>query len=331
MKRIALIAGLIAALAAIPAAAQTADGKQASPAASQDAATIKVTLLGTASPAPRPDRSGISTLVEAGGLRLVFDAGRGVPVRLWQLKIPVGSVDALFLTHFHSDHVGGVPDLWMTSYIPAPYGRRSKPFKVIGPTGTTAMMTAIHQAFAEDGQIRIADEKISEEATEIDASDFAKEGVVFEKDGVTVSAFKVNHGEAIKPAYGYRVDYGGHSVVLSGDTKYDENLIEHAAGADLLIHEVAMARPEIAGGPVQSRILGHHTLPAEAGRVFAKVRPKMAVFSHIVLLSTKDVPEPSLNDLVAETRSTYDGPLTVGEDLISFTIGDGVTVESVSQ
>ena len=237
MRKVYAVLALLAALAA------------GGPSMAEDAAQpMKVTLLGTASPAPRPDRMGISTLVEAGGLRLVFDAGRGVPVRMWQLKKPVGSIDTLFITHFHSDHVGGIPDLWMTGYNIAPYGGRQKPLEVVGPKGTVAMMDLMQQAFAPDGQIREADEKVSPESVKIDAQEFEGEGVVYERNGVTVTAFKDNHGPAIQPNVGYRVDYNGHSVVLSGDTQYDENLIAHAKGTDLLIHEVAMARPEIASG-----------------------------------------------------------------------------------
>jgi ribonuclease Z len=292
----------------------------------QSESGIKVTLLGTASPAPRPDRSGISTLVEAGGQRLVFDAGRGVPVRLWQLGIPVGSIDTLFITHFHSDHVSGIPDVWLTGWLGAPYGRRTTPFHVVGPTGTAAMMQNIEEAYAADIAIRIEDEKLSPDGIAIDVEEFESEGVVYEKDGVSVTAIAVNHGDAIKPNYGYRVDYEGRSVVLSGDTKFDENLIEHAKGTDLLIHEVAMARPEWASEPAPARVLAHHVSPTEAGEVFTQVEPKLAVYSHIVLLSGPEVPEPTLDDLVAETRTTYSGPFEVGEDLMSFTIGDTVEV-----
>src|SRR5262245_249422 len=94
---------------------------------------FKVTLLGTGSPVPSVERFGPSILVEAGGQKLLFDCGRGASQRLWQLKIPLGKIDALFLTHLHSDHVVGIPDLWLTGWIPAVYGRRAVPFQVLGP------------------------------------------------------------------------------------------------------------------------------------------------------------------------------------------------------
>ena len=95
-----------------------------------------VTLLGTGVPNPRPERFSQSTLVEAGSQKLVFDLGRGVTIRLWQLKVPMGRIDAHFITHFHSDHLVGLPDLWLTGWLRPPYGQRKKPFLIYGPSGT---------------------------------------------------------------------------------------------------------------------------------------------------------------------------------------------------
>lgn len=288
---------------------------------------FKVTLLGTASPTPRPDRFGPSTLVEAGDQKLLIDAGRGVPIRLRQIGVPMGRIDVLFITHYHSDHVSGIPDVWLTGWLSPPYGRRTAPFRVIGPVGAKSLMANLEKAYALDVKIRLEDEKLPPEGIATAVEEFDKDGTVYEKNGVRVIAFAVEHGAAIKPAVGYRIEYKGRAVVLSGDTRYDQNVIKHGTGADLLIHEVGSALPELmaASVPVQ-RIIAHHTTPREAGMVFSQAKPKMAVYAHIVLLSSEKIPEPTLDDVVAETRQTYRGPLTIGEDLMSFEIGDTVTV-----
>jgi ribonuclease Z len=160
-------------------------------------------------------------LVEAGGQVLLFDAGRGVPIRMGQVKIPIGKIDVLFLTHFHSDHVSGIPDVWLSGWLGSPMGRRKTPFHVVGPIGAKNLMTNLEKAYALDISIREADEKLPPQGVAINVEEYAKDGVVFEKDGVKVTAFEVDHGDVIKPAYGYRIDYKGHSAVISGDTRYN--------------------------------------------------------------------------------------------------------------
>jgi ribonuclease Z len=294
---------------------------------SHAASDFKVTLLGTASPQPRSDRFGPSTLVEAGDQKLLFDAGRGVPIRLRQINVPLGKINALFITHYHSDHTSGIPDVWLTGWLPAPYARRTVPFHVVGPVGAKALMSNLEKAYALDIKIRLADEKLPPSGIATVVDEFDKDGVVFEKNGLKVIAFEVEHGPAIKPAVGYRVEYQGRAVLISGDTRYNQNVIKYGRGADLLIHEVASARPGLLASsvPVQ-RIVAHHTTPREAGMVFSQAKPKMASYTHIVLLFNENSAEPTLDDVIAETRQTYNGPLVVGEDLTSFDIGETITV-----
>ena len=288
---------------------------------------FRVTLLGTGTPNPRPERFGPSTLVEAGPQKLVFDMGRGVTIRLWQAGVRLGGVDAHFLTHFHSDHTVGLPDLWLTGWLQPSYGRRAAPFVLHGPAGTRALMDGLQQAFADDIRIRLIDEKNPPAGIAVQVHEFTAPAVVYERDGVKVSAFVVDHGEAIRPAVGYKIQYGGRSVVLSGDTRLSEEVARQATGADLLIHEVAVVSPDLLPrSPALQPILAHHTSPQQAGTVFARARPRLAVYSHIVRVGDGTTPPPGDADIVRETRKAYAGPLVVGVDLMRFDIGEGIAV-----
>lgn len=292
------------------------------------AAEMKVTLLGTGTPTPRLSSFSAATLIEAADQRLLFDLGRGVTIRLFQKRIPLGSITASFLTHLHSDHVVGLPDIWLSGWVGTPWASRKTPFVIYGPPGTVAMTENLTKAFAEDLRIRSADEHLPAAGIAFDAKDI-KPGVVYDKSGVKVTAFEVNHGEKIKPAYGYIIEYDGKKVVLSGDTKYDERVIAAAKGADLLIHEVAVIEPDLVKTyPSYREIEGHHTSPEEAGRVFDQAKPKLAAYSHIVFATVKpvqDVPEDALRQ---RTQSTYKGSFVIGRDLTSFTLNDtGITVQ----
>jgi ribonuclease Z len=288
---------------------------------------FRVTLLGTGVPIPSPDRFGPSTLIEAGDQKILIDTGRGATIRLYQLNIPIGRIDVQLLTHYHSDHTSCLPDVWLTGWLESHFGTRKKPYRVIGPTGVKRLIENLERAYADDIKTRIADEKLPPSGIATDVFEYEGDGLVYEQKGVKVIAFEVDHGDVIKPCYGYRIEYGGRVAVFSSDTRYNQNVIKYGKGADLLVHEVAMARPELMSEAYIQRIVGHHTVPYDCGRVFAQTRPKLAAFTHVVLLASKKVPPPSLDDLIAEVRQTYDGPLEVGEDLMSFEIGDTVTVK----
>lgn len=292
------------------------------------AGSMVVTLIGTGSPTPTPDRFGPCVLVQAGDQVLMFDAGRGATIRMRQLRVQLASITALFLTHYHSDHTSGVPDVWLTRWIQfSEAARATTPFHVIGPTGARELMDNLQKAYAADIRIRTQDIPPKDpKGIAVTVEEFGRDGVVYEKSGVKVTAFEVDHGAAVKPAYGYRVDYDGRSAVISGDTTYNENVVKYATGCDLLIHEVACARPELMQDVHFERIMSHHTIPSMAGKVFAQAKPRLAVYTHFILRSTAQVAAPTLDEVVAQTRETYSGPVELGEDLMSFEIGDTVAV-----
>jgi ribonuclease Z len=280
---------------------------------------IKVTLLGTGTPVPAMNRFGPSILVQAGGQTFLFDAGRGATQRLAQLRVRWQDVDGLFLTHLHSDHVVGFPDLWLTGWLVG--SGRDRPLHVWGPRGTEKMMSHLEQAFDFDIRMRLYDDRAAPEGVVILAKDM-NEGVVFEKGGLTITAFEVDHAP-VRPAFGFRVDYAGRSLVLSGDTRVSENLVRHAQGADLLVHEVASPESFQRAGVRPERaksVLEHHVNPEQAGEVFAKTNPRLAVYSHIVQADASE------QDLLPPTRRVYAGAVEVGEDLMVILVGEKVEV-----
>jgi len=288
---------------------------------------MRVVLLGTqGGPTFNAQRLGISTLVLAGSERLLFDAGRGTTTGMARVGINPAEVTKVFLTHLHSDHVISLPEL-----LAYPWAQgRDVPLSVWGPTGTRSMMQKFEEALAFDIHVRRdVDEKLAADGVRVVATDIS-EGVVYQSGGVTVTAFLVDHGP-VQPAYGYRVDFQGHSVVLSGDTKPSDNLVKFAKGVDVLIHELGRYKedPLLSGPPDELlpnsrqtrrqaiRIAAHHTDGVEVGAVLDRVKPKLAVFSHY------NVDPQSTLPLV---RRHYAGPVEFGEDSMTIEIGETVDV-----
>jgi len=245
-----------------------------------------------------------------------------------RLAINPADVTKVFLTHLHSDHIVSLPELVL---FPWASQGRAKPLQVWGPDGTRSMVKHLLEAFSFDIRIRRdVDERFSSEGIRVIANDI-HEGVVHEANGVKVTAFFVDHGP-VKPAFGYRVDYDGHSVVISGDTKPSESLVKFSQNVDVLIHELGQSKqaPVLTGPPDelipnspltrrQARtIADHHTDAAEAGHVFQRVQPRLAVFSHYPNIVAAEVLR-----LVAQS---YAGRVELGEDMMTIEIGSAVNI-----
>ena len=212
-------------------------GQQSSPGGHDSTVVV---LLGTGNPRPEPDASGPATAVVVGARVFLVDAGPGVERRLAAAHLPIDGVTALFITHLHSDHTLGLPDLIFTSWVMG----RTQPLAAYGPHGLQKMTDHLVAAWAEDIEVRTNGlEKRTPGGYRVDVH-VIRPGTVYDSGGVRVTAFLVEHG-TWREAYGYRIDAPGRSVVVSGDTKPSENLVRAAAGADVLVHEVY---PEAAHG-----------------------------------------------------------------------------------
>lgn len=277
---------------------------------------LEVTLLGTGDPTPLLERFGPATLIQAGNTSVLVDAGRGVMQRLYQIGVRTDDIDAIFLTHLHSDHVVGLVDLWLTGWV---IEGRATPLVVYGPPGTQAMMQHLRAAYNFDIAIRTAESRRSPEGIRVQVVEI-DDGFLWSRDGTEVRAFFVDH-EPVEPAFGFRLTHNGRSVTLSGDTRYSENLIANARGTDLLIHEVAEAPARLRQRRAEIPRLAHHTQAADAGRVFSVVAPRLAVYAHLVFMGGLGP-----DDLIPLTRETYAGPLVVGTDLMQISVGEQLLV-----
>ncbi len=269
-----------------------------------------VVLLGTGTPRPDPKASGPATAIVVGKLVFLVDAGPGAELQLSAAHLPINGVTALFITHLHSDHTLGYPDLIFTSWV---MGRRS-PLQAYGPHGLQSMTDHLIAAYEED--IKVRTEGLEHETPngyQVSVHEIGP-GVIYDSLGVRVTAIRVPHGNWAE-AFAYRFDTPSRSFLVSGDTRYDEHLIEHARGVDVLVHEVysaAKARPEQRpGGDDWVKYLHEfHTSDIELGALATRIQPKLLILSHIVRMGATD------EELLAGIRAGgFTGNVVVGRDL----------------
>jgi ribonuclease Z len=272
-----------------------------------------VVLLGTGTPAPTPDASGPATAVVFGSRVLLFDAGPGVVRRLAQAGLPFGrgsKVPTLFITHLHTDHTLGLPDLIFTSWV---MGRRT-PLEAYGPRGLRGMVDHLMAAYAEDVRIRTEGLEHETRGGERVAVHEIGPGVVYDSAGVRVTAIPVEHG-SWPQAFGYRIDTPDRSIVISGDTRPTAALERAARGIDILVHEVypesRLAPEQRPGGDDWPRYMrAFHTSDVELGRIASRARPRLLILHHIVRMGGTDA------ELVRGVRAGgYTGRVVIGRDL----------------
>lgn len=292
---------------------------------------LQLALCGTGSPLPNPERAGPCNAVIAGKHVFVIDIGEGGARNLQLMGIDPGRVEALLLTHFHSDHIDGIGPLALLHWTQA---HAASPLPVYGPSGVESVTAGFNQAYALDHGYRVAHHGpkiVPPTGGGLVARPFdppAAPTVIYRADGLTITAFPVHH-DPVRPAVGYRFDYRGRSVVISGDTAKTPMIASAARGADILVHDAlqpklvammtaALAKNGQAGTAQITRdILTYHASPEQAAESAHDAGVRMLVLSHLV------PPIPSryfYPAFLGDAKDRFGGDIVVGEDGMVFTL-----------
>jgi ribonuclease Z len=275
---------------------------------------MRVTLLGTGCPQVDQRRFGPASLVCAGELRFLIDCGSGVTQRLLGAGSSGAELDAVLLTHLHSDHVIDLYQLIISSW----HQGRDRPQRIFGPAGTRAFAAATMELWRREREQRIAwERRPSVAALELDIVEFG-EGWIWDRDGVRLAAFEVDH-RPVAPAFGFLFEADGCRAVFSGDTTVCDNLIVWAKDVDLLVHECFMHGEMVArrGGRVDQgleNVAAYHTLSSEVGKVASRAGARALLLTHFVPVAF------DRDALLAEVRADFAGPVILGEDLLSIDV-----------
>ncbi len=279
---------------------------------------IEVTLLGTGSPIPDPNRAGPSTLVRAGGQTFLVDCGRGVQQRLAAVGAGANSLTALLLTHLHSDHIADLGDLivtrWVTTFDP-----NTPALPIIGPPGTAEVVDATIKAFGHDIGYRIAHHADINDPPRVEVEEVT-DGVVWGRDGVQIRVAPTDH-RPVTPTIAFRIEHAGASVVLAGDTVPCAGLDELAKGAGALVHTVI--RKDLVEQMPQQRIrdiCDYHSSVEEAAATAERAGVGILVLTHYV----PDIAPGQEDDWRALAATRFSRQIELGDDLHRVEVHPGV-------
>ncbi len=279
----------------------------------------QIVLLGTGTPRADPKRSGPATAILVNGKAYVVDAGTGI-VRQAAAgymrgikELAPSNLETAFITHLHSDHTLGYPDLIFTTWIE---GRRHKPLRVYGPAGLEAMTKHLMLAWQIDLEVR------TKGLAQLDPTGLTVEthevnpGMIYEDTGVRVTAFPVSHGDM--QAYGYRFNATDRTVVISGDTIPSQTLINNCRRCDVLIHEAYLDGYTPPDSPNWKEYLGrYHTTTTQLAEIANKTQPALLIVYHVNNIPGSLASSRELSDeqFLSEIRRTYHGKVVIGKDL----------------
>jgi ribonuclease BN (tRNA processing enzyme) len=268
-------------------------------------------LLGTGTPVADPDRSGPAVAIVVNNTPYLVDCGPGIVRRAAAANqsgiagLKVQNLKHLFITHLHSDHTAGYPDLILTPWVLD----REEPLEVYGPKGIREMTECLLDAYKQDIQIRLDGlEPINDEGYKVNAHEI-EAGIIYEDSNVAVEAFLVNHG-SWPQAFGFVFTAPDRKIVISGDTVPFESAVEKYHGCDVLIHEVYSAVSFEKQSPEWQKYHSNfHTSTRELAEIATRVKPGLLVLYHQLFWGRSE------EEMLMEIREIYDGTVVSGRDL----------------
>ena len=290
--------------------------------------TLELILLGTGSPIYMPHRSGNAQIIRGGDANVLIDVGWGATVRMYQCGVGPPMIDAVFVTHLHSDHTTDFADLLVNRWL----GGITKPLRVYGPEGTESMIAGYRQALEADTRFRFAHhgEQLAPVGTECDVTEIAagpEPTEIATIGDITVKAFEVDH-RPVMPAYGFRLERGGKSIVISGDTNACPGLLNGSQGADILVADsmnkkmlsVFGENLRSSGRALQAALLndGHtyHADVKDAAEIAQQAGVKHLVLSHIM----PPIVEAQIPQFTEGLADIFKGEISVGKDLARYAL-----------
>ncbi|MBZ5605451.1 MAG: MBL fold metallo-hydrolase [Acidobacteriia bacterium] len=300
-------------------------------------------LCGSGAPLPDPNRAGPCVFVIAGGHMYIVDAGDGSARKLGLMGLPAAFVDSIFLTHFHSDHIGGLGEMMLQRWAG---GGNAQPVEVYGPQGVESVVEGFNAAYKLDSGYRVAHHGAAT-VPPSGAGGVARpftlaadsSQVIFDRDGLKITAFAVTH-PPVFPAVGYRFDYRGRSIVISGDTAPSESLANAAKGVDVLFHEglqpsmVSILHDAAArhGRKILAKIMGdipsYHTTPEDAARIADRAGVRRLVIYHVI----PALPFGYLQGAyLGGAEKLFHGPISVGKDGMMLSLPAGSAAISLRE
>lgn len=276
--------------------------------------STELVLLGTAGgPMPRSDRHAPAQVLLVDGVAYLIDCGNGVAQQLWRADVPFPSLRAVFVTHHHSDHNADVGNLFLLAW-----SALRQPVQVIGPPPLVAMTASFFELNRFDLEIRTADEARPPLQDFVAPEEISAGGLVYADERVEVRATLVDH-PPIPLAFAYRFDTADRSIVISGDTRPCDALVELATGADVLVHEalfpsaIELFAAGNNGARIREHILGCHTAVEDVGAIAERAGVGCLVLSHLAPANKAVVPDATWEEAA---RRGYSGRVVVGQDLL---------------